>query len=178
MKRQSLLLCLIFIMIMTALTACTKNDPTELPTDPVTEAPTTVPEETPPEIETLSPEEAKILQTAHPDAFGLDASQGLKVLAFGDNKGYFQFRIISGSMDSYPASISIPATRYRSLTVEEVKKVLVFYHLPDEKITLHPWQCNISSYRMTIDDELLEALEKAFDGRYEVGPEIIEVMGS
>ena len=174
MNKKPLLILIVFVMIMTALTACTKNDPTDLPTDPVTEAPTTVPEETPPVKETLSAEEVKKLKTAHPDAFGLDTTDGLKVLAFGDSKGYFEFRIISGSLDSYPASISVPATKYRSLTVEEAKKVLAFYDLPDEKITLHPWQSMISSHLMTIDDELLSALKNAFDGRYEVGPEIKE----
>ena len=182
MNRRPLLFFLIFMMIMTTLTACTKPETTPEPTEPTapvetTAAPpetTTVPEETSAEEETLSPSEAKQLKSAHPDAFGLDTSEGLKVLAFGDNKGHFGFRIISGSLDYYPVSIAIPATVYPDLTVEETKKLLLFYGLPDEQVTLHPWQEGISSYLMKIDDKLLQDLSEAFDNRYEIGPEIKE----
>ena len=174
MKQRLLLSILLFAMIMTTLTACTKNDPTELPTEPVTEAPTTVPEETPPVKETLSPEEAKKLKSAHPDAFGLDTTKGLKVLAFSGDQKSFYFRIISGDKEYYPIKDAAAASKYRALRVEEVKKVLVFYDLPDEKVTLHPWVDGLSSAYMVIDDTLLQNLKAAFDGRYEVGPEIKE----
>ena len=182
MNRRLLLYLLVLIMIMTTLSACEKPETTPAPTEPTAPAETTtvpsetttVPEETPAEKETLSPAEVKRLESAHPDAFGLDTSEGLKVLAFGDNKGHFGFRIISGSLDYYPISIAIPATVYPDLTVEETKKLLLFYDLPDEQVTLHPWQDGISSYLMKIDDKLLQDLSEAFDNRYEIGPEIKE----
>ena len=184
MNKKPLLILILFAMIMTTLTACTKNDPTTAPVDPATEAPTTiapttsapttVPEETPPVKETLSPEEAKKLKSAHPDAFGLDTTEGLKVLAFSGDQKSFYFRIISGDKEYYPIKDAAAASMYRALTVEEVKKVLVFYDLPDEKVTLHPWVDGLSSAYMVIDDTLLQNLKAAFDGRYEVGPEIKE----
>ena len=184
MNKKPLLILILFAMTMTALTACTKNDPTTAPVDPATEAPTTiapttsapttVSEETPPVKETLSPEEAKKLKSAHPDAFGLDTTKGLKVLAFSGDQKSFYFRIISGDKEYYPIKDAAAASKYRALTVEEVKKVLVFYDLPDEKVTLHPWVDGLSSALMIIDDTLLQNLKAAFDGRYEAGPEIKE----
>ena len=184
MNKKPLLILILFAMIMTTLTACTKNDPTTAPADPATVAPTTiapetlapttVPEETPPVKETLSPEEAKKLKSAHPDAFGLDTTEGLKVLAFSGDQKSFYFRIISGDKEYYPIKDAAAASMYRALTVEEAKKVLVFYDLPDEKVTLHPWVDGLSSAYMVIDDTLLQNLKAAFDGRYEVGPEIKE----
>ena len=174
MKQRLLLSILIFAMIMTALTACTKNDPTDLPTDPATEVQTPVPEETPPMKETLSPLEVKRLKSAHPDAFGLDTTEGLKVLACSGDQKNFYFRIISGDKEYYPSKDALKASMFFSLTLEEVKRVLVYYDLPDEKVTLHPWRNGLSSDIMIIDDTFRQSLKAAFDGRYEVGPEIKE----
>lgn len=171
MKRNRMIYCLILTMIMTALTACEKS---ETPDTPEKTETTTAPEEQ----ETLSPEEVKSLEAAHPDAFGLDVTKGLKVLAFGDNEGYFRFRLISGALDHYPAEIYAPASRYKALTAEEVQKMVLFYGLPDEKVTLHPWQNPLSSYLMRIDEELLQDLREVFDNRFELGQEIKWAPGS
>jgi hypothetical protein len=157
-------------MMMTALNACIKPE--------AAAAPKGQEKIDPKKQETLSPEEVKSLEAAHPDAFGLDASKGLKVLAFGDNEGYFRFRLISGELDCYPAEVYVPASKYKALTAEEVRKMVLFYGLPDEKVTLHPWQDPLSSYFMRIDDALLQDLREAFDNRFELGQEIKWAPGS
>ncbi len=173
MNRRPLLFFLIFMMIMTTLTACTKPETTPEPTEPTAPVETTAAlTESTTEKPTKSPEE--VLRSKHPDAFDLDTSEGLKVLAFGDNMGSFRFRIISGNLDYYPIKTMAEASKYKALTVEEVKQVLLIYGLPDEKVTLHPWQEGLSSFRMTIDDKLLQDLSGAFDNRYEIGSEIKE----
>ena len=170
MKPKLILYCLIMAMMMTALNACIKPE--------AAAAPKGQEKIDPKKQETLSPEEVKSLEAAHPDAFGLDASKGLKVLAFGDNEGYFRFRLISGALDHYPAEIAAPASRYKALTAEEVQKMVLFYGLPDEKVTLHPWQDPLSSYLMRIDDALLQDLREVFDNRFELGQEIKWAPGS
>jgi hypothetical protein len=170
MKRNRVIYCLILTMIMTALNACIKPE--------AAAAPKGQEKIDPKKQETLSPEEVKSLEAAHPDAFGLDASKGLKVLAFGDNEGYFRFRLISGELDCYPAEVYVPASKYKALTAEEVRKMVLFYGLPDEKVTLHPWQDPLSSYFMRIDDALLQDLREAFDNRFELGQEIKWAPGS
>ena len=171
MKRNRMIYCLILTMIMTALTACEKS---ETPGTPEKTETTTAPEEQEP----LSSEEVKRLQAAHPDAFGLDVTKGLKVLAFGDNSGHFVFRLIPGELDYYPAEVYAPASKYKALTAEEVRKMVLFYGLPDEKVTLHPWQDPLSSYLMRIDEELLQDLREVFDNRFELGQEIKWTPGS
>ena len=121
-----------------------------------------------PTLETLSPGEVSRLKNTHPDCFGLDTTEGLHVLAYEVRKGEFEFRLVSGNKDHFTWEEAMKSTYYRSLTLEELKKMLLFYHLPDEKIHLHPWRDPMCNYMVPIDDSYIRRLSEFIDNRFDV----------
>ena len=125
--------------------------------------------------ETLSPEEVQQLQEAHPQFFGLDTSDGLNVLVFNGGKSGVDWtvRLVPGNKDHYALSEGVESTTYLPLTVDEAKKVLIYYGLQDEKITLRPYDdLMASSYTLSMlmeDGNYLTEMAEAFDNRYRVG---------
>ena len=125
--------------------------------------------------ETISPEEAKQLREAHPQFFDLDTSEGLNVLVYNGGKSGVDWnvRLVPGNKDHYSLAEGIQSTTYLPLTVAEAKKVLLYYGLPDDKITLRPYDDPMASaYTLAMlmeDQNYLTQMAEAFDNRYRVG---------
>lgn len=127
--------------------------------------------------DTLFAEEIQKLQEEHPQYFGLDTSEGLNVLVYGDDKiDFWSIRLVPGNKDYYSIYEDALASKtYGPLSLEEAKMILTYYDLPDETVILHPYDCwSISSYKLAhlLEDETyLTRMAEAFDNRYQVGEE-------
>lgn len=113
------------------------------------------------------------LKASHPECFGIDVSEGLNVLVFENMMREYEIRLEPGNKDHYAWSEATKVTDYAALTLEEAKTILDYYGLPDDKITLRPFQ-DMSSYLMTVDDALFTRIANAFDNRYQVGGQFFE----
>ncbi len=127
-------------------------------------------EESVPQKETLSPEEYQHLYEEHPQFFGLDTTDGIKVLMFGDGReDHWKIDLVPGSKESFSFTEGAYRSTFVKLTLEEAKKILLFYDLPDEKVFLQAYDDGLSSdIKMELTDELLQSMSEAFDSRYQV----------
>ena len=162
MNRVILVLLCTFLAF--SITACAEEGTTPISSE----------EEIESEIMTLDPKEAQLLKKAHPDCFGLDTREGLNVLVFEKRSGKFEIRLAPGNKTHWTFEEATRATFYSALTLEECKKMLQFYHLPDDKVYLRPYQDPLSSYLMTIDEALEKRIAGTFDNRYKVGTPYIK----
>ena len=112
-------------------------------------------------------EEINGLKNSHPECFGLDVTNGLNVLVF-DNNGQWNIRLVSGNKEHYSLKEAVESTRVLPLTLKESKTIIRNYGLPDEKVFLHPYQEEASSYYMMIDESLKTRISDAFENKYQV----------
>ena len=88
-------------------------------------------------------------------------------------KDWWSIRLVPGSKDRYSIFEGVQATTYKGLTVDEAKKMLIYYGLPDDKVVLRPYDDPAaSSYTLSMlmeDENYLTEMAEVFDNRYRVG---------
>ena len=126
--------------------------------------------------ETMAPEELEHLKAVYPEYFDLDTSKGINVLVCDDLNGEWIIRLVSGEKECFSLTESVWITRHQHiLTLEEAKKILLYYNLPDEEVFLRPYNDFFSPYGwQTFDDEFASRIASAFDHRYQVGSEFLQ----
>lgn len=127
--------------------------------------------------ESLSREELHRLKETYPYFSNLDVAEGLNVLVYGYGKekegNPWRVIFVPGSKDHYALTENIRMAKYGDMTLEDAKKLLIYYGLPDDQVTLHPYEWPFNEWRslssLLEEEDYLPRMAEAFDNRYKVG---------
>lgn len=130
---------------------------------------------TSPGEETLSSEDLQRLKESYPHFFNLDTTEGLNalVMGYGTQDCSWEVVLLPGSKDHYALTENIRMASYCPLSLEDAKKMLIYYGLPDDQVTLHPYEWPFNEWRslssLLEEEDYLPRMAEAFDNRYKVG---------
>ena len=111
-----------------------------------------------PEGETL---ELESLEKKYPEYFGLSAFKGLELYVWQMGPGSWSCGLMEGTNRN---KTNEEIWNLRGTTVEEMKRILSTYDIPDDDIFIYPFLHPASSYRYDIDESYREGLRSLFFG--------------
>ena len=107
------------------------------------------------------------LQANYPNLFGLETAEGLTVCVFSSYPDSYICGLLPGNVDK----TTVSPTSVFNVTVNEMKTILEYYGLPDNRITVRPYYPT-KGYYVADKEAYARTLSQLFDGRYKVGDEI------